>query len=278
MRQHLRLSLFALFGPLFALLTAPVHAEDAFRLGIAPHTSARVILEMYQPLRQHLEKILGLPVTVETATDFTEFGRRAMKQEYDLAVTTGHQARIYQVDAGYLPVVTYKAEFKAVALVAKNDRYRKPADLKGSTVLGLSPSSLVTLWGLHWLKNNGLSEATTVKYVSAADSVTQQVLAGDASVAFTSLANFQKLPAEQQAALSILAESESMAGRIYMLSKRRAGQFATIEQALFGFAESAEGKTYLTQNKLEGYRKLRPRELEAMDPYAAETRLVLKAK
>lgn len=252
--------------------------DQVLHLGVAPHTSARVILEMYQPLRLHLEKALGIPVAVETAPDFTEFGRRALKQEYDIAVTTGHQARIYQVDGDYLPLVTYKAEFKAIALVAKNSRYRKPADLKGSTVLGLSPSSLVTLWGIHWLKTNDLSNVTTVKYVSAADSVSQQVLAGDASLAFTSLANFQKLPAEQQAALSIMAESEPMAGRVYLLNKRHSNQLSKIEQALNTFANSPEGKNYFAQTKLEGYRKLRPRELDAMEPYAVETRQLLKAK
>lgn len=252
-------------------------ADTIFHLGVAPHTSARVILEMYQPLRLYLEKALGQTVIVETAPDFTEFGRRALNQEYDIAITTGHQARLYQVDAAYLPLITYKADFKAVALVAKKSRYHKPADLQGSTVLGLSPSSLVTLWGLHWLQKNNLNNVT-VKYVSAADSVSHQVLAGEASLAFTSLANYQKLPQEQQDALKILAESEPMAGRVYMLNKRQASQQAKIDQALFAFAETEEGKKYFTQTRLDGYRKLRPRELEAMEPYAAETRLLLKAK
>lgn len=252
-------------------------ADNVFHLGVAPHTSARVILEMYQPLRIHLEKALGQTVVVETAPDFTEFGRRALNQEYDIAITTSHQARIYQVDAAYLPLITYKADFKAVALVAKKSRYRKPADLQGTTVLGLSPSSLVTLWGQHWLRKNNLNNVT-LKYVSAADSVSHQVLAGEASVAFTSLANFQKLPQEQQDALSILAESEPMAGRVYLLNKRQSSQQAKMEQALFAFAETEEGKKYFVQSRLEGYRKLRPRELEAMEPFAAETRQVLKIK
>lgn len=261
------------------LFIVPASAQDkVFHLGVAPHTSARVIMEMYQPLRQHLEKSLGQPVAVETAPDFTEFGRRALRQEYDLAITTGHQARIYQVDAGYLPLLTYKAEFKAVALVEKSRNYRKPADLKGTTVLGLSPSSLVTLWGQHWLKSNGLSDSTTTKYVSAADSVSHQVLAGDASLAFTSLANFQKLPAEQQAMLRIFAESEPMVGRVYVLNKQHAKQQARIEQALLAFEATVEGKNYFAQTKLEGYRKLKPRELEAMEPFAAETRQILKDK
>lgn len=251
--------------------------ENSFKLGIAPHTSARVILEMYQPLRQHLERSLGVPVEVLTAPDFTEFARRALNQEYDLAVTTGHQARLYQTDGGYLPLLTYQAEFKAVALVAKDSKYRKPADLNGTTVLALSPSSLVSLWGVHWLKSNNVSDITT-HYVSAADSVSRQVLAGDAALAFTSLANFQKLPAEQRDALRILAESDAMAGRVYLLNKRQARLQAKIEAALWSFASSDEGKKYFEQNKLEGYRKLRPKELEAMEPYTAETRLLLKGR
>lgn len=126
-------------GVLLLALFVPALADDlSFKLGVAPHTSARVILEMYQPLRLHLERALGQPVEVQTAPDFTEFGRRALNQEYDLAVTTGHQARFYQTEAGYLPLLTYKADFKAVALVAKDSPYRKPGDLNGTTVLGLS--------------------------------------------------------------------------------------------------------------------------------------------
>lgn len=261
-----------------ALLSQTATAQaPTFKLGIAPHTSARVILEMYQPLRQQLERNLGLAVEVQTAPDFTEFARRALNQDYDLAITTGHLARLFQTDAGYLPLATYKADFKAVALVARDSRFRSPGDLKGSTALGLSPSSLVTQWGQHWLKTNGLQDVS-VDYVSAADSVSQQVLTGAASLAFTSLANFQKLPAEQQAELRILAESESMLGRVYMLNKRWANQFGKIEQSLNSFGNSVEGKKYLTQNKLEAYRKLKPKELETMEPYAVETRQLIKPR
>ena len=63
-----------------------------------------------------------------------------------------------------------------------------------------------------------------------------------------------------------------------MLNKRWANTYESIEKALWSFAASPEGKDYITQNKLEGYRKLRPRELEAMDPYVAETRQIVRGK
>lgn len=277
--NHARRAVFCLLaGLFFGLFASPLWAQatkGSFSIGVAPHTSARVILEMYQPLRTHLEKSLGMPVEILTAPDFTEFARRALNQEYDLAITTGHQARLLQTDARYTPLLTYKADFKAVAIVVAKGKVKKPADLKGAKALGLSSSSLVTLWGQHWLKNSGLADVP-VTYVSAADSVAQLLLAGDASVGFVSLANFQKLTPEVQAGLSILAESPAMAGRVYVLNNRRAAIRGKLDAALASFADSAEGKAYFEKNKLDGYRKLKPKELDAMDPFAAEVRHALK--
>jgi phosphonate transport system substrate-binding protein len=256
-------------------LGSPAYAQTpgVFHLGIAPHTSARVILEMYQPLRLQLEKALGQPVEVVTAPDFTEFAKRMLHQDYDIAVTTGHQARLAQTDAQYLPLLTYSADFRAVALVAGNSPYKSAKDLKGKPVLGLSPSSLVTLWGQHWLKENGNQEP--LRYVSASDSVARLVLSGEAAAGFTSLANYQSLARDMQSQLRFLVISDSLAGRVYVLNKSNLTRKDKIEAALWSFAESAEGKNYFEKFKLEGYRRLKPKELESMDPYAKEVRQTL---
>lgn len=255
----------------------PARAAETFVLGVAPHTSARVILEMYRPLRQFLEEQLQCQVEIITAPDFTEYARRGLGQAYDLAVTTGHQARLFQTDAGYLPLLTYRADFRSVALVAAGGPVQALADLQGKKVLGLSASSLVTQWGQHWLENNRISMQPII-YVSASDSVAQQVAAGDAALGFTSLANYQKLPAELRARLKILVESQPMAGRVYLLNERRAAERKKIETALWAFAETAAAQEYFAANKLEGYRPLRAHELEEMDPYAAEVRRQLRAE
>ena len=251
------------------------HSQDVLVLGVAPHTSARVILEMYQPLRLYLGKVLGMPVEIVTAPDFTQFARRALHQEYDIAITTGHQARLLQTDAQYLPLLTYKADFKSVAIVAATNPIRKPDELNGKNILGLSPSSLVTLWGQHWITDNGVT-GTTIKYVSASDSVAQLILAGEATVGFTSLANFQKLQPDIKKQLRIFAESAAMPGRVYMLNSKRSAMKKRIEAALWGFAATAEAQKYFESNKLEGYRKLGAKELATLDKYAAEVRAVLK--
>ena len=229
---------------------------------------------MYQPLRQYLEKTLKVPVEIVTAPDFDNFARRGLAQEFDIAVTTGHQARLFQTDAEYIPLLTYKADFKAVTLVAAGGSIHKPSDLNGKHILGLSQASLVTLWGQHWLNENRIDSAS-IKYVSASDSVAQLVIAGDAAAGFTSLANYQKLSPNVRAQLRILAESKSMAGRVYVLNKRDTALQKKIDAALWAFSATPEAKTYFEINKLGGYRKLRPNELKEMDPFANEVRKIL---
>ena len=262
------------FLAVLLLTCKTAEAGGTFVIGVAPHTSARVILEMYQPLRQFMEKALGMPVEIVTAQDFDTFARRGLANEFDIAITTGHQARLFQTDAGYTPLLTYKANFKAVTLVAAGSSARTPADLKGKPLLGLSPASLVTLWGLHWLKENKI-DSSKVKFVSASDSVAQLIISGEATAGFMSLANYQKLAPAVQGQLKIFAESKPMVGRVYVLNKRHAALKKKIDDALWAFAATPEAKTYFTNNKLEGYRKLRANELKEMDPFANEVRKVV---
>ena len=265
-----------LFVAACLVLGGAVHAQTApvFKLGVAPHTSARVIVEMYQPLRLQLEKALGVTVEVVTAPDFTEFARRLLHQDYDLAITTGHQARLGQTDADYTPLLTYRADFRAVALVADRSPYRSVKDLRGKPVLGLSPTSLVTLWGQHWLQQNGNREV--LRYVTGSDSVARLVLVGEAAAGFVSLANYQSLPRDLQSKMRFLVISDPLAGRVYLLNKRQLARKTELDAALANFADSPDGKTYFEKYMLDGYRKLKPKELEAMEPYAREVRQTLK--
>jgi len=263
-----------------ALPLAPLPAQSSaepFKVGVAPHTSARFILEQYQPLRTYLEKALGAEVEIVTAPDFSEFARQALSQKYDIAITTGHQARLLQLDAGYAPLLTYKADFKSLVVVTAKGGIREAADLKNKTVIGLSPSSLVTLWGESWLRRMGRTDVT-LRYVSAADSVGQLLLVGEGSAGLMSLPNFQNLAPEVKAGLRVLAESPALAGRVYMLNKRQQSRQAAIDAALWAFSKTPEGRQYLEKNNLGGYRKLRKGELEAMSPYAAEVRRILGTK
>lgn len=275
-RSLLTLPLLAALPTAGSAAPASAPAAGPFRIGVAPHSSARVIVEMYQPLRLHLQAALQRPVEIATATDFTDFARRSLAQQYDIAVTTGHQARLLQTDAGYLPLLTYQADFKAVAVVAADSTFRQPKDLAGSTIVGLSRSSLVTLWGEQWAIRNSIPNVT-MRYVSASDSSGQMLIKGEAAAAYMSLANYQSLPPAVRDGVRVLAESVPITGRTYMLNKRHAATHERVLAALWAFAETPEAKSYFARFKLGGYRALEPRELLTMEPYANEVRLELKS-
>ncbi|MGE0157416.1 MAG: phosphate/phosphite/phosphonate ABC transporter substrate-binding protein [Geobacter sp.] len=273
MKLIVRLLLIALL--LLFMDNQPVWCQDRLKIGIAPHTSARIILEMYQPLRNHLEKALQLPVDIITAPDFSTFAHSALAGQYDLAVTTGHQARLLQMEKGYQPLVTYSADFKAVALVQADGPIHTTRDLAGKSTLGLSPTSQVTLWGKYWLSDHKLT-TLPMRYVSASDSVAQLLIAGEAAVGFTSLVNYQNLTPDIRKQLRILAQSNTMLGRVYMLNPARKKLREKISIALSSFAASQEGQYYFRTYKLEGYRTIRPRELQSMGRYAADVKKELE--
>lgn len=257
-----------------AATAAATLAAPPLRIGVAPHTSARVILTNYQPLRDWLQS-RGFAAEIETAPDFTEFARRALDSQYDIAITTGHQARLLQSDGGYLPLLTYRAEFRPVVVVAAGDPIATPRDLSETTILGLSPTSLVSQWGLRWLADNGVT-GTSIRHVSAADSVAHLILTGQAAAGFMSTANFHGLPPDSRQNLRLFAEGPAMLGRVYMLAPRLAARRAEIQQALQDFAATAPAQDYFQRTGLEGYRLIGTGELEAMEPYAEEARAILR--
>jgi phosphonate transport system substrate-binding protein len=246
-------------------------AETPFRVGVAPHTSARVIVAQYQPLRAALEQALGVPVVVVTARDFTAFAQNALSNDYDLAITTAHQAALLRDDAGFVPLLTYRADFEALAIVAQSGAMQSPADLQGRPVLGLNPASLVTLWGTNWLRQQQV-RAQPMRYITASDSVAELVLSGEAAAGFVSLANLQRLPEPSRLGLRILARSGPIPGRVYLLAPRHLANEVLIRKTLASFAESAPAKAYFEENKLGGYRPIGANELDAMRPYADAVR------
>ena len=174
-------------------------------------------------------------------------------------------------------MLTYQADFKALMVVAADSAYRQPADLAGTTVMGLSPSSLVTLWGTHWLHRNDVRNVQ-LRYVSASDSAVHQVLSREASAATVSLANFQNLKPEMRERLRVLAESLPLVGRVYLLAPRLARRRAEILDALWAFAATAEARAYFERYRLGGYRAIGDRELLEMAPYANEVRQALQER
>ena len=250
-------------------------AAETFHLGVAPHSSVRIVIAQYQPLRAALQGALEIPVEVSTARDFTAFMRRALAFDYDIVITTAHQAAVLRDDAGFIPLLTYRADFEAVAVSAFDSGIVNVRELNARPVLGLNPASLVTLWGIDLLEKNQV-RAKSLAYITASDSVAELVLRGEAAAGFMSLANYQKLAHEMRARLRIVARSGPLPGRVYLLSPKCAAHEKTVRATLASFAGGDAGQRYFAENQLGGYRPIKRAELDAMRNYADAVRRQLR--
>jgi len=267
------------FGILFSAgvkAAEPTLDGKTLVIGVAPHTSARALFTSYQPLRLFLQTRLQRDVRIVSAPNFEEFMRRALAGRYDIAITTGHQARLLQTDVVFLPLVTYQADFRVVWVKAANNQtIKRLEDLNGRKVLSLGPGSLTWLWSRQQLTERGVVPAN-VGFVSASDSVAELIVSGAVAAAALSQANVDRLDARLGRQLQVFERSPSFLGRVYMLHPRLADEYASLRQALAAFALTDAAQTYFQRSKLSGYREVQSAELVAMEPYAQALREQIK--
>jgi phosphonate transport system substrate-binding protein len=262
-----------LFLLLLSIFAINLSAEpNTITIGIAPHSSSRVILESHQDLRVFFENYFKRPVEIITAKNFSEYADRSNQGTfYDLIVTSPNLAVIAQQKASYLPIMTYTKGLTSV-IIAKDKEILKSKKFP-LKIIGLDPVSFTTLTAEDWLEEQGFHENKEISYTysSASDSAAAILLNDNADMAIMSLPNYLKLDEETKQKVSLIYQSAPKPSRIYLAKE---GNGITLEQwkkALDEFSKSSEGTNHLTVTKLEGYRMLLPNELNNLDKIVNKT-------
>jgi len=95
-------------GFIILVLTLCSYAQEPVRIGIAPHSSARIIMETHHDVKSFLEKQFGRSVEIVTAKSFSEFSKRCNEgKSYDMIITSPNLAYLAQHIAHYQPLMTY---------------------------------------------------------------------------------------------------------------------------------------------------------------------------
>ncbi len=252
--------------------SAALEPTAPFILGITPHASARELFNRYQPLRQFLQEHLRREVRIVSAPNFDEFLFRALDGRYDLAITTGPQARLLQLDAGWLPLATYQAELRMVIFTAANNAdVQRLEDLAGKRFIHMGISSITGAWSERLLKERGIVPGK-IDALSASDSLAEWVASGAAAAGCISQAHMELLPEKLRGQLRIIERSEPLLGRVYVLNPRMISQSAKIRTLLDEFARSPAGVTYFQRSLGTGYRDITLTELESTEPFVQELR------
>lgn len=243
------------------------------RIGIAPHSSPRIIFESHQDLKLFLEGYFHRPVQIMTAKSFSEFSKKCNQGEsYDMILTSPNLALLAQRLASYIPLMTYTKGLETIILSRSQDVLTKaPKPLR---VAGQDPVSFATLCAEEWLENQGLHEdrdLNYVYYISASDSLATILVRDEVDLAIMSLPNYLKLSDELRAHVTILYHSSARPSRIFLAKESNGVSVEEWGNALRAFSKSPEGSKHLETTKLEAFQMLTPDALEDLNSIANKT-------
>jgi phosphonate transport system substrate-binding protein len=248
------------------------------QIGLMPNISARTLLGQYQPLHDFLARSQQ-PVQISTAPNWSSFHERTLALEYDLVVTAAHLARVAQLDAGLVPLLSYSPNIKALIGVAKARPLKDIKDLRGECLVLSNPQSLVTMRGLQWLAEQGLQRDRDFKTIQVPtdDSAGSVVVRGDAVAALLSSGEFRATPDAVKPQFTVMTTIAEVPSFVVLASPRLPAQVRqALKTRLLAFAnDSAEGKAFFGHTGFTGIGEVPPGLMASMDPYVAATRKAL---
>lgn len=256
---------------LIACYALPASAQPApLVVGVLPTLSPRVLINNYQPFRLYLEKTLKRPVEMVTATDFATFHKSTMAGDYDIVVTAANLGRLAQVDAGYLPLATYKSTNRALLMTSKASPLKSIGDLRGESVATLDRFALVAGQARVWLEEQGLHERLDYQLLetSSHNSAGYSVLSGESTLAIISPAGWKQMPANIRDGLQVYATLPAVPGIMWLASPDLTREVLRLKSALLVFSPSLpEGKQFFEVTGYQGMREITPEEMKSLDLY-----------
>lgn len=246
-------------------------------IGLVPNISPRALFKAYQPMREYLEKKLQRPVRLYTAPDFKEFFLRTVKGEFDIVVTPPHFARAAQVEAGYIPLLQYQTDLIAI-VVAPVGGVKELEALRGKRLAVSGDVALATLLAERALMKRGLKMGVdvVVHHHSAHNNAVLSLKRGEADAAVIGSGPYLLMPADTRSGIHIIAELGHGPNATFMANPRQDKEtIQAIRQVLTDFAETTEGKAFMTRYDYQGFKPVTTKELAAMDEYTSAAKRIM---
>ena len=251
------------------LSAAPVRAQEAVVLGIAPFIGTHQLLDIFGPMARHVESRMKRPVHLATAPDSRTFFGRSLAGEYDFVIVSPHVARLLEQDAGFSPLAGAGGRIASVMVVRRDAPIRTLADLRGKTIALHDPASLSAMLGRERLAWAGLVDGRDVVMRAATNMMTAiySVTYGDKDGAIIGSGILHMLPAQVGQELRVLAEvgSYDLAGALLAHPRMDAGAAQAFSAHLRHYVEQSEQGGRVKQ--VLGFEQLRPISTADLKPY-----------
>lgn len=255
-------------------------ARPALQLGLLPITSTRALMKNYQPVQTYLERELGRPVELVTATDFRTFQTNTLRGAYDIIVTASHLGRQAQLDAGYQPLARYRAMHRTLLLTARDRPLRNIEALRGQTLSGPDALTLASIEAQTWLQARGLRAGTdyTLLLTPTPPSAAHAVLNRQAMLTISTPQGLKNTPEALREQLEVLVSLPEIPSLMWLSHPGMAALAPRLTAALLAFTdESAEGRSFFEATGYAGLRDLQADELKATDVHLPRLREQMKA-
>lgn len=249
-------------------------APEPLRVGIIPYLTPNVLMALFQPLRQHLEHDLERPVELYTAADVPTFAQRTLKTDFDIVVTAAHQARLAQLEGGYLPTARFTGPLHADVVVARNSPLQRLAELKGRRIAVTDRSILVNIAMARIFAGQGIGERDLVYVpVNSQNTGILTVARGEADAAIIAHFALDQSPPEQRQAVRSLFRSPELPNVTLLTSPRLEPALRErIRASLLGLPNTADGAAFLEKSRFQSIRATDEAFMKKLDAYLPETR------
>ena len=249
---------------------------DALVVGVLPNISAEKLMAQYEHMKHYLEALNTQKISISTSPNFKAFFESTMKGDYDLAVSAPHFARVAQLDRGLIPLVIYEPRINALLITPVDQSLGSAAELRGKVVAFANPQSLVAMYGLAWLGQQGLQPGKDfeVRGPRTDLGVGRMLLTGEATAAIMSNGEFRALPPEESARLKIADTIARIPNFVVLANPRlNRGLVARLKTQLKGFlANQDDGAAFATATGITAMSDVDEAQLRELDSYVEQTR------
>lgn len=256
-RINCKLARYAFLSLLLTSLCSPLHADETpdnkpqteLVFGFLPIVSTQKLVARFGPLVDHLAKVLGHPIRMETAHDYVTFLQRTHDRRYDILFTAPHFYYLAQRTAGYKVIARVAAnELKAIIVARKDHNLKSLHDLRGKRLATPDALALGTVLVRDTLVRNGLQPGKDIFLVATPSHNASLISVFNGSTDAAGL----MIPTYKRSSQSIRAEMIEMATTRSVphmpISVRDTLPVSTthkLQQALIGLVKTEEGKKVL---------------------------------
>lgn len=263
--------------PAALMAPAPARAQPGrpLKMGLIPFLSTRALVTVFDPLRQHLQTTLGVPVTAFTAVNHQAFAAGLRQGDYDFAFMPAHTMQMAAQDWGFVPLARTRAPTRIVLATRVDSPLRSIEQLRGRRVVLLDRLAITSMVAVDELEQRGLRPGrdVEVEYLVNISSVLLTLDRPEVDAVAVIEGTLQDFPPEARARIRVLAPLRTVSSPGFAAHPRLApDERDRLRAALLGFAGTPDGAGSLARAPLEA---LAASDLEPLEPYAERLRRAL---